>query len=118
MRWPVLAVAFVLGCTTPDQGEVTLPVWTVASDPSVTIGGDDDRVDYLAYGVVGASVLSNGHIVVASMSASQLKYYDERGEYVATAGREGDGPGEFRGLQQAFRMKGDSVLVRSMKPGP
>ena len=97
----IIPLAFALSagaCSGGDGGGTmeTLPEWTVGQTPAVSIGGVDDRPDYLVYGVVGATRLSDGRIAVALQRSSEVKYFDPRGRHLKTAGGDGDGPGEFR----------------------
>ena len=80
------------------SGERVVETWTVGAEPSLSIGGADERFDYLVYGAVGASRLSDGRIVVAVQGSSQVKYFSPTGQHLRTTGREGDGPGEFRAI--------------------
>ncbi|MGV3711090.1 MAG: hypothetical protein ACO1Q7_19870 [Gemmatimonas sp.] len=40
-----------------------------------------------------------------------MQTFDARGSRLATAGRSGGGPGEFRAVTSACRTRGDTVLV-------
>ena len=95
----------------------SLGIWRLSDEPSVVIGGADEREGYLLHQVVGATRLSDGRIVVANGSSLQLRYYDPEGGHLFDAGGEGDGPGEFRMFQQLTRIPGDSVLVLSWRSG-
>jgi len=48
--------------------------------------------------VKGAIQLTNGTIVVADGGNDELLYHDPNGEFLLSAGREGEGPGEFQGI--------------------
>lgn len=91
--------------------------WFVDSTASVTIGGAAERLDYIVYGVVGASRLSDGRIMVASQNASQLKFFGPDGKHERSVGRPGRGPGEYEAMFAAFRVRGDTTLVVSRAPG-
>lgn len=100
------------GATAGDVGR-----WEVVPEPLVAIGGSDEREDYLLYGVVGATRLSDGRIVVANQGSSELKLFAASGVHERTVGGAGDGPGEMRGIFQLVPLPGDSLLVLSFRPG-
>ena len=100
-----------------DATGLSAPHWFVDSIPSVAIGGPDERLEYIVYGVAGASRLSDGRIVVASQAASQVKYFDQQGNHLRTVGGAGRGPGEFEAILAAFRLPRDTLLVVSREPG-
>ena len=91
--------------------------WTVSDAPLASIGGADERPDYLVYGAVAATRLSDGRIVVAAQGPSQVKYFSADGIHLRTVGGEGDGPGEFRAIFEAARLTGDTLVVLSRAPG-
>jgi hypothetical protein len=90
--------------------------WRVDSVAVLTLGAGSPREetsDTLSEfnDIVGARFLSDGRIVVAVMGAHALRFYDAEGNFVNAAGREGDGPGEFRQILKLFRMRGDTLAV-------
>ena len=91
----------------------TLETWTLSDEPTVVIGGADEREDYLLTRVVGATRLGDGRVVIANQGTLQLRYYDPEGEHLYDAGGQGEGPGEFESLGGIVRLPGDSVLVDS-----
>jgi hypothetical protein len=84
--------------------------WRLDSVPQVRIGEADGAPEHALSNVVGAARLSDGRIVVANRETNDLRYYDAQGKHVRTAGRKGDGPGEFR-FMDAIGTAGDTVLV-------
>ena len=98
-----------VGFSRPD----TLENWSLSAEPSVVIGGADERQGYLLHYVVGATRLGDGRIVVANLSSLELKYYDLEGRHLFDAGGRGEGPGEFQSFEQLTRLPGDSILVLS-----
>ena len=91
----------------------TLESWSLSEEPSVVIGGADEREGYLLHRIFGATRLGDGRIVVANGSSLELKYFDPEGRHLFNAGGQGEGPGEFRVFQGFTRLPGDSVLVES-----
>lgn len=67
--------------------------WRVTPRPAVEIGrGDEDAL----FQVTSAARLSDGRILVANAGTKQVKLFGAGGEPLATLGRAGAGPGEFR----------------------
>ncbi len=85
--------------------------WTVAPEPEVAIGSVDGPAEYQFADVVAAVRQTNGDIVVADGGAFELRSYDAGGTFQWRAGREGEGPGEFRSLDFLGRMAGDSLVA-------
>lgn len=101
------------GVDTDSASPDTLENWRLSADPTVVIGGADEREGYLLHQVVGATRLPNGRIVVANRGTLQLRYYNQEGTHLFDAGGEGEGPGEFKSLAGFTRLPGDSILVDS-----
>ena len=103
------------GDDTDSASSDTLETWSLSADPTVVIGGADEREGYLLHQVVGATRLADGRIVVANHGTLQLRYYDPEGTHLFDAGGEGEGPGEFESLAGFTRLPGDSILVDSWR---
>ena len=94
--------------------ETNVPVWRdsarwkVDSAPVVTIGNAAADSDAIGF-VVGAVRLDDGSIVIADRDKDQLRLYDSTGHFVRAAGRKGQGPGEFRGLEGLARCGSDEL---------
>ncbi len=84
--------------------------WT-AGELLAEIGTIDGPPEYQFADVVAAVRLDNGDIVVADRGASEIRSYDAEGTFQWRAGREGEGPGEFRRLDFLGRMAGDSLVT-------
>ena len=85
--------------------------WTVDGEPLVEIGTVDGPLEYQFGEVVAAVRLSNGDIVVADRAASELRSYDPAGNNKWRAGRFGQGPGEFEGLDFLGTTTRDSLVT-------
>ena len=86
-------------------------VWTVREEPTLTIGEDlRASAEYQFESISDAIRLPEGGVLVADVGDNTLRAYRENGTYVATWGREGEGPGElthFGGLHRlGSRLRG------------
>lgn len=110
------------GTVVRDSAGITIvenssPVWTettrwrVSPEPEVEIGVLEGEEVYQLNRVRGATVLSDGRIVIANAGSAELRYYDASGRYLQTVGRRGGGPGEFQFVGIPYRLAGDSLLV-------
>lgn len=97
----VLAL-FLAACAEPRRESMSevprqgLPA--LADSPSLIIGVVDGDPEYQFVDVVGATRRRDGTIVVADRGTSNLRFYDARGKFIRSSGRNGAGPGEFRML--------------------
>lgn len=90
-----MLVVFVVGATTL-QGQVPVPTIRLGS-PTIRIGGVSGPVDeMLLAGVVGATRLPNGVIVIGDGAAPRVLMFSPEGQLLSSLGGRGDGPGEFR----------------------
>lgn len=82
-------------------------IWTVDTRPRLRIAPNDT----LEFGViVHLSVLANGGVVLASDVANSIQFFDAKGRRTKLVGRSGQGPGEFRGVDQFHRFSDTLVL--------
>lgn len=105
------------GDDTGAASQGTIESWSLSAEPTIIIGGADDREGYLLHQVVGATRLADGRIVVANRSTLELRYYDSEGSHIFDAGGHGEGPGEFLSLGAFARLPGDSIVVLSWRSG-
>jgi hypothetical protein len=87
------------------------PGWRVGPEPVLQVGSMDGDTTSALHRVVGAVRLSDGGIVVASAGSRDLRWFDAAGRHIGTAGRAGDGPGEFRAPGWIGPTAGDTVQV-------
>jgi hypothetical protein len=85
--------------------------WRLSDEPALDIGALDGAEEYQLFRTGGALKLDDGRIVVANGGTGELRYYDQSGRYLHSAGRKGSGPGEFEGIGLLSRYPGDSLLV-------
>ncbi len=84
--------------------------WSVEG-PVLDIGTAEGEGATSLFRVVGAARLSDGRIVIANAGSSELRWFDDSGAPMMSAGRRGEGPGEFTRMQRLVRGRGDSVVV-------
>lgn len=82
--------------------------WSIAADPTVTIGSVDGR-ETLAY-VRDVLELPDGSLVIANYGSMDLRFYSSSGTRMHTVGRRGEGPFEF-GYIDWIQLVRDSVWV-------
>ena len=87
------------------------PDLAIADQPLVRIGILDGPLEYIFGDVTGAVRLGDGSIVVADEQSDNVRRYDADGRHLWTSGREGDGPGEYRGLRLLRNCPGATITV-------
>lgn len=85
--------------------------WTVAAEPTVSIGRTSGDERYLFGSVRGAMVLAGGRIAVLDQQAALVRVYSPEGVHLEDWGGRGEGPGEFNFPTSLFPYRGDSILV-------
>jgi hypothetical protein len=93
------------------QGRTGLDTCAVSAAPVLNIGVVEGDMDYEFYRLFDAIRLSDGRIAVVNQGTDEVRFYDGQGRYLASVGREGDGPGEFRNVRRVWELPGDSLLV-------
>lgn len=95
--------------------ESAAPAWADATQriepqPELRIGREEDGPYQFAF-VPFATLLDDGRIVVAELTAQELRIFDDAGRHLRTLGGSGEGPGEFAGLAGAYAYRGDSIAA-------
>jgi hypothetical protein len=90
---------------------LSLEQWTIGAEPLVDLGGHDVPEEEALFRVESAYRMRDGRIIVADGGSTSLKIFGEAGMLLRSIGRSGDGPGEFRGINQFERLTGDSLAV-------
>src|SRR5688572_24766433 len=90
--------------------------WRVADRPTVDIGKAEGAPEYELSTIRGVLRLKDGTIVVANQQ-SELRYYDRNGKYIRTAGRKGEGPGEFFQIQGLTQLRDGNLGVDDFRHG-
>ncbi|MFC1661314.1 hypothetical protein ACFL3S_07685, partial [Gemmatimonadota bacterium] len=69
--------------------------WTVAEEPSLSIGAVAGRDDYQFYGIAGGHRFPDGRIAVVNSGSRSVRIYGEDGTFLQSFGQRGGGPEEF-----------------------
>lgn len=85
--------------------------WAVHREPALDVGRAQGPAEYQLSGVTDVERTSDGRLLVANTGSASLLFYDSAGRHVRTAGGEGNGPGEFRGLGETVLSRGDTILA-------
>lgn len=93
--------------TTIGEGLDAVPRWEVDTNARVTLASPDSTGFVF---VSAAHWVSDGRVLVADARQRRLQLYDSSGRHLRTIGRDGDGPGEFRGMM-TVSVVGDTIGV-------
>lgn len=88
------------------DGDAAVPVWRVAPEPLVEVGGADAGLVSVA-----SALRVKGGFVVADAGTGELRFYDEAGRMLRQAGGKGRGPGEFQYIGWLGMLPGDSLAA-------
>lgn len=91
--------------------------WTVSTDPLISIGTAGGEAAFQLHRVEDAARLADGRIVVANGGSLELLVFDAEGAHIGSWGGEGEGPGEFEGLNLVRPWAGDSILAADPEQG-
>ncbi len=111
----IFELSALLGGPSPSGAQV-LEHWTVNGQPELVVGRADGAEPYLLTGVMAATVLSDGVVVVVSFHRGffEVRYFDPQGIHIGSVGRWGEGPFEFTSAPGVVtRLAGDSLYVAS-----
>lgn len=89
---------------------------TITPEPVFSLGGDSESDDEFFGFVSDLLVDEQGNFYVLDTQLSEIKVYDNAGNYLRTIGREGEGPGEFRGGLGMFWHTAGHVVVQQAFP--
>ena len=85
--------------------------WRLADAPIVVIGSAAGDSAYLFERVRTAHFASADRIVVVDAGLQVLRVFDSTGRFLNQIGGPGEGPGEFRGLRDAWMVSPDTIGV-------
>jgi hypothetical protein len=83
-------------------------------EEELVIGEADGREEYMFQGVYTVAVSDIGDIYVLDYKAQHVKVYNNKGEYLRTIGRPGQGPGELFLPRSLIYTEHDEVVVGNM----
>jgi len=89
-------------------------VWSLSPEPLVVIG-DEARGDTPLFRVYEVRLGSDGRVVVGHGGGNEVRTYAPDGRLLWTAGRAGDGPGEFRHVTGLTMLPGDTAAVLDLR---
>ncbi|MFO7587341.1 MAG: hypothetical protein R6X22_04640 [Gemmatimonadota bacterium] len=85
--------------------------WRLADTPLVDLGSLEGPAATQFFQIGDGALLSDGGFVLGGFGSYDLRRFDAEGRHLWTAGREGDGPGEFEGLTSVAAAPGDALLT-------
>lgn len=86
--------------------------WTVASEPSLSIGTLDGPPESQLFRVRGATRLPDGSVVINNAGTVDVRVYGPGGRHVRSLGGQGRGPGEFGWIDWVQFFPPDTLLVK------
>ena len=72
-----------------------VPIWTLAAQPTVTIGEVEGDAEYLFGSIAAATRFPDGRIGVFDRGSREFRVFSPDGVHLLTVGGPGEGPGEF-----------------------
>ena len=87
--------------------------WRVDPAPLLDLAESGTGDPHNFYWVRGIRRLSDGSLVVANRGSNEIRKFSADGRFLASAGGDGEGPGEFSNLQQ-IELVGDSIIARDI----
>lgn len=122
-----IVVLWLAGCGGDPQPEVDAPgggtpaelgaaveppdTWTLAQDPSVSIGVAQGDEAHELDRVLAVVRMSDGRIAALNAGSSEVRFFSPEGEHLASVGGSGSGPGEYQAPRRLWRTPADSLVV-------
>ena len=88
-----------------------IAVWTLDSEPTVTIGQVEGAPEYLFTQIGPAVLLPGGRIAVADRRDAAIRLFDPDGTFLREIGHRGEGPGEFSSIRRIVVSPPDTLVV-------
>ncbi|HSG82550.1 MAG TPA: hypothetical protein VLC48_09885 [Gemmatimonadota bacterium] len=85
--------------------------WRLATSPDLVVGVVEGSTEYQLFQVSSAGKLPDGRIVISNGGSQEIRFYDGEGKFLMATGREGEGPGEFKGIGPVWLLGADSLAV-------
>ena len=96
----------------PMWGDSSPARWSLDPDPVVDLAQSGTGPYHQFDQVVGMARRSDGSLLVADAGWTEIRLYASDGGFLGSAGREGEGPGEFSGgIEEMHRVAGDTLWV-------
>jgi len=92
-------------------GTSDVPLWSVSSNPRVTIGQLEGDPAFLFQRISSATLIPDGRIAVADNGAANIRVFRQDGSFEREIGRRGEGPGEFSYLSSVSLLPPDTLVV-------
>ena len=100
------------GCERDTRENVAVPERAYLSkEPIWSVGTTDGPDAEVFYRISGGKRLDDGSIVVSGQGAFEVRKFGADGTHLWTAGRRGEGPGEFSAVRLLRRCSGDRIVV-------
>ena len=80
-------------------------------DPILDLAGSNENLAHEFSGVRDATVLPDDRIAVVDRDTREIRLFSSSGKFVFSVGRDGEGPGEFRGPISVDLYRADSLVV-------
>lgn len=87
--------------------------WRVDREPLLDLAESGTGDPHNFFQVRGVMRLSDGSLVVANSGSNEVRKFSANGAFLAAAGGDGEGPGEFSNLLQV-ELAGDSIVARDV----
>lgn len=94
---------------TPAAAVAVAPLWRLADSALLQIGDVEGHPARQFAGIEGVLRLADGRFVIADRGSAELRFFDERGEHLASYGGPGEAPGEYRQLSSLGSGPADSL---------
>lgn len=86
-------------------------LWISTESASVSIGVLSGPSELEFNRITGALIMEDDRIVIGDAGSDELRLFSVDGRHLATAGGQGQGPGEFGALMGIWRGRADTVLA-------
>lgn len=90
---------------------------TVKLEKLWKLGGFSDNEDEFFGVIADIEIDDAGNVYLLDSQLAEVKIYDKDGNFINAIGREGEGPGEFRGPSAMFFTKNGNIAVVQTMPG-
>jgi len=110
MKYTVLTFIFILNLFSYQAGD-RYKNEVIELKEDLSIGVLDGPEEYIFNRIFDIDADSKGNIYVADSGDKLIKVFDKNGKYLNSFGREGEGPGEFKGISRIFISKNDKIYV-------